>query len=452
MVLLRFLAGIIVLNCLWAGGLQAQSRADDLEAMLPKMPEKPAKVDSMDKLANLLSSTDFKKALKYANGAEKLSEKIHYTKGLAKIFATQGKIYVNIANEKDNQLPDYEKAAKLYRKAFNFYRALNEKGQVSRNEILGFLEGGVITVYQDLADIYYSDKKDYKKAASYYRVLSNKFEEYALYVRETGLNSTIEELKEEKLKEELLKKDLEKRNLEVKQRKLERDKAIQESKLKASESKLKSIYLIASLLGIALVLALAVVSFRDSRKQKNLNNQLTEQRNTLEVKNQDIEKKNREIARHRDEIQDKNVQITESINYAQRIQEAMLPADARIEASLPQSFIYYKPRDIVSGDFYWFAEVQPSINSLLAAINEATSKETEDTQQELRSQLSALQTSESGTSKLGTTVIEHPEIIIAAMDCTGHGVPGAFMSDGGKFYFERDCNPEKHYCTQGYFG
>ncbi|TAF64185.1 MAG: GAF domain-containing protein [Cytophagales bacterium] len=79
------------------------------------------------------------------------------------------------------------------------------------------------------------------------------------------------------------------------------------------------------------------------------------------------------------EIEKKNHDITSSINYAKRIQSAMLPARERIRESLPESFIYFRPRDIVSGDFYWFSE-------------------------------------------------KNDRIIITAVDCTGHGVPGAFMS------------------------
>jgi ligand-binding sensor domain-containing protein/serine phosphatase RsbU (regulator of sigma subunit) len=79
------------------------------------------------------------------------------------------------------------------------------------------------------------------------------------------------------------------------------------------------------------------------------------------------------------ELETKNKDITDSINYAKRIQEALLPARKSILEKLPDSFIYYKPRDIVSGDFYWFGETQ-----------------------------------------------DH--YIIAVVDCTGHGVPGAFMS------------------------
>lgn len=71
--------------------------------------------------------------------------------------------------------------------------------------------------------------------------------------------------------------------------------------------------------------------------------------------------------------------IKDSINYAKRIQEAILPNKALIKKALPNSFILYKPKAIVSGDFYWFS-------------------------------------------------IKENNILIAAVDCTGHGVPGAFMS------------------------
>jgi len=86
-----------------------------------------------------------------------------------------------------------------------------------------------------------------------------------------------------------------------------------------------------------------------------------------------------EIAKQKEELTLKNKNITDSINYAKRIQEAMLPSEWLLRKLLPQSFILYKPKDIVSGDFYWISE-------------------------------------------------KNNKIYIAAVDCTGHGVPGAFMS------------------------
>ena len=84
------------------------------------------------------------------------------------------------------------------------------------------------------------------------------------------------------------------------------------------------------------------------------------------------------------EILDKNRKITESINYAQRIQTSILPNNRLIRQHLPKSFIYYHPRDVVSGDFPWF-------------------------------------------------FIKEDYIYIAVVDCTGHGVPGALLSFIGYF-------------------
>ena len=98
------------------------------------------------------------------------------------------------------------------------------------------------------------------------------------------------------------------------------------------------------------------------------------------------EKERRKVARYQDEIlkqkneiQIKNIKFTDSITYAQRIQEAILPSQNLLKRFLPEHFIFFKPCDIVSGDFYWFKKSKSCF-------------------------------------------------YIAAADCTGHGVPGAFMS------------------------
>ncbi|MGM0496365.1 MAG: ligand-binding sensor domain-containing protein [Bacteroidota bacterium] len=87
----------------------------------------------------------------------------------------------------------------------------------------------------------------------------------------------------------------------------------------------------------------------------------------------------KQIAKQKEELSIKNKNITDSLIYAKRIQEALLPSDYTFKSHLSDSFIFYKPKDIVSGDFYW--------------INEKDDK-----------------------------------IFVAVVDCTGHGVPGAFMS------------------------
>lgn len=101
----------------------------------------------------------------------------------------------------------------------------------------------------------------------------------------------------------------------------------------------------------------------------------------------EIAQKNQSLTDKNAEILAKNKEITDSINYAKRIQEAILPSTQSFRKIFPKAFILYQPKDIVSGDFYWFADTK------------AKSKNQSD----------------------------ENDIFVAVADCTGHGVPGAFM-------------------------
>ncbi|PBQ34477.1 hypothetical protein CNR22_22745 [Sphingobacteriaceae bacterium] len=123
--------------------------------------------------------------------------------------------------------------------------------------------------------------------------------------------------------------------------------------------KTKAFYAIISILGIALIYFYTQYRTR-----------------AIKLKNKVLENK---VAERTKELEEKNRDIMGSITYAKRIQEAILPSKETIYKKLKKVFILYQPKDIVSGDFYWFAE-------------------------------------ENGIK------------IFAVVDCTGHGVPGAFMS------------------------
>jgi ligand-binding sensor domain-containing protein/serine phosphatase RsbU (regulator of sigma subunit) len=103
---------------------------------------------------------------------------------------------------------------------------------------------------------------------------------------------------------------------------------------------------------------------------------LEEEKRFLEER---VEERTVELKGANDQLSVAFKDIKDSINYAQRIQQAILPLSAEIRKELPDHFIYFKPRDVVSGDFYWFNK-------------------------------------------------KNDKVFIAACDCTGHGVPGAFMS------------------------
>jgi serine phosphatase RsbU (regulator of sigma subunit) len=101
--------------------------------------------------------------------------------------------------------------------------------------------------------------------------------------------------------------------------------------------------------------------------------------NTVKERTEEIAQSKEEIETQRDELFKQKQEILDSINYAQRIQEAVLPSEELLQDVLQDHFVFYKPRDIVSGDFYWIKKIR---NFSFAV----------------------------------------------AADCTGHGVPGAFMS------------------------
>jgi len=107
-----------------------------------------------------------------------------------------------------------------------------------------------------------------------------------------------------------------------------------------------------------------------------------------------LEDSNKQLAIQKDIIEEKNKSITDSINYAEKIQTAILPHYSSLQKCFPESFILFKPKDILSGDFYW---------------------------------------------------LNHKEdcLFLAAADCTGHGVPGSLMSMLGSTFLNEIVNEKK---------
>lgn len=126
---------------------------------------------------------------------------------------------------------------------------------------------------------------------------------------------------------------------------------------------------------VVLIAIIAFIKFREKQliKEKRILEQKVTERTA------EIQRQKTHIEEQKDIIERKNIDITDSIRYAKRIQDAILPADKLLRDNLKDFFILFLPKDIVSGDFYWVKE------------------------------------------KDGL-------LVIVAADCTGHGVPGAFMS------------------------
>jgi len=136
---------------------------------------------------------------------------------------------------------------------------------------------------------------------------------------------------------------------------------------------------------LSILMAGKYKSLQDEKKeaQKQLVVQLEETNIRLE---QEVAERTKQIESQKVELKEKNDDFIASIKYAERIQNAILPHDQKFKKLLPDSFVLFKPKDIVSGDFYWIEEIEPNPNW-----------------------------------PDGFTVY-------ATADCTGHGVPGAFVS------------------------
>jgi serine phosphatase RsbU (regulator of sigma subunit) len=133
---------------------------------------------------------------------------------------------------------------------------------------------------------------------------------------------------------------------------------------------------------IAVSLVVAYIRRREYnlvKEKEQLEMKVKERTAEVSRKNEELEIQRDAILAQRDLIRNKNKNITDSIVYASRIQSAILPPEYLLEGLLAHSFVIYLPKDIVSGDYYWIAQ-------------------------------------------------KHDKIIVTVADCTGHGVPGAFMS------------------------
>ncbi len=139
------------------------------------------------------------------------------------------------------------------------------------------------------------------------------------------------------------------------------------------------------ILGFVFMLIIAFNIFRNLKHKQKLNKILKEQRGEILIKNEELTQMNHEIVLHNEEISKRNNNITGSLKYAQKIQSALFPQEQLFKEYFNDGFVIHRPLEIVSGDFYWMKKIKNMV-------------------------------------------------VVAVADCTGHGVPGAFMSVLGIAY------------------
>ncbi|MCU0436886.1 MAG: tetratricopeptide repeat protein [Raineya sp.] len=196
-------------------------------------------------------------------------------------------------------------------------------------------------------------------------------------------------------------KELEKQKRETERKEAQRQKELDDQKREAERKEEQQKQAVLGIILGIVALFLAVVGYfliQNRKKNKELaakNATIEEQNSELQTQAEELRQQQEEIMAQRDAISQKNEALAEqnekiekSINAAKTIQTAILPYKEQMDRLLSEYFVIFKPRDVVSGDFYWLNEIEN-------------------------------------------------KVVIAAVDCTGHGVPGAFMSLIGNTMLEK---------------
>ncbi len=289
-----------------------------------------------------LAKKDMSKALTYYLKALDLDEELGDKRYISESNLLVGNLY--------NELGNYKLAIKHLERALEVAKIIRSKSKIQ-------------SAYETLAKVH-ANMKVYDKAFMY--------SEQAILYKDSVLN----EENQRNIAQQEARFQNESKEAQIKL--LQKDQLHNEAIIKQQ----KNIFL-AMGMAIVLFIVLVFVLIYNNRQKHFINQLLREQKTEIEQQRNNIVEQHKVLEVKNQEIAKKNIDITASINYAQRIQAAILPTAESISQIFEEFFIFYQPRDIVSGDFYW--AYQAKRNSKLYSI-----------------------------------------MVVA--DCVGHGVPGAFMS------------------------
>ena len=381
-------------------------------------------------------------ALKNFNQALPLVEEMKFDYGIASILSNIGIIYLyqdkldsaeNIylkvleldkkLNDKYEMSQTYNNLALIYQKkknrnkaAFYFKKSLDIKKEIGD-------KAGQASIYTNLATLFI-EKGDYETALKYLNraeriakkidsreFLKNIYNNYATVYEKLGdfKNAYFYEEKYVELKDSLITEEMQKQLLtlqtkyetqqkeqEIKMQKIKLAKVEAENKQKALRLEKERLLRIVLSVGFLLLVIGILFIYRSYRQKRKLSEELVRRNQVIESKNNKLNQLLSEIEKQKQHIELIHKELSESIDYAKRLQTSILPDVNILKKNIKDHFIMFFPRDKVSGDFYWWAHVE------------------------------------------GHTVI-------TIADCTGHGVPGAFMSMLGMSFLREIV--EKEYIT-----
>jgi serine phosphatase RsbU (regulator of sigma subunit)/tetratricopeptide (TPR) repeat protein len=272
------------------------------------------------------------KGLDYILKSIKMKEEIGYQRGVAVSMANVGNIYLD-----NNQL---SKAKSYGLKSFNLGKKIGYPSQIESAA--------------DLLSKVYERNGNYKAALEMHKL------------KITMRDSVLSEKNQSEATEQKFKYAYEKQaaadSIKSVEAKKVTDAKIETQKAQIKQTQIQNIALYGGVTVLLIFGGFMYTRFRISSRQNKI-----------------IEEQKLDVENARDLLEEKNTEITDSIQYAKRIQNAILPPAKIVKEHLKESFILYKPKDVVAGDFYWMEN-------------------------------------------------KNGKVLFAAADCTGHGVPGAMVS------------------------
>ncbi len=381
-----------------------------------------------------------KEALDFYRRSLQMNEKLGNRNAIAMINSNIALILAD--------MKQYEESLKYFEKTFVVRKAKDEKiGMISAlinmSVVLNNLKRYDESIQKLLKALDYArELNDTKQMRSCYGMLSETYQKAGNYeksmyyfdyykgfnklVQDEKVKKVTKDLMQERLKKELLKEKTIRDSLEliIKQRELQeketviaekdatnkkllknmtkkelqlevlkRDALLKDIKVKQTEADKRKTQLISLIVLIASLIIIGLILFAYFQKRKD-NQKLAEQNAEIIQQREEIITQNEELERASGIIKAVNDKLTSSIAYAEHIQKAMLSRSLSLQDILKDSFIFFRPRDVVSGDFYYYAQIDD-------------------------------------------------KVIVTAADCTGHGVPGAFLSMIGNNILSRVVEYEK---------
>ena len=344
--------------------LTSQSYSDAADAdtkaldLFKKVNDKIGMVNTNIYLGDIyFAQKKYESALPYYQQALKMYETSKDIRGQAKILHKIGVAYNNWGN--------YDEG----------YIFLNRGYELAKKNNLNSIANEI----QPALEVAKKNQSEYEKSKSDYVQKKEQQTQEAIKTKEMQINvlsaekeKSMEEIEKLSVEAQVKELKIKAQNDEIYRKKMESESQTKANELLKKEKELadaevgkQKLVIWGAVIFSVLGLLLFIFVFMAYRNKKKANDILTQ--------------KNEIIYKQKQQIEQKNVLITDSIDYAKNIQDAILPPYGMLSKYFPQSFILYKPKDIVSGDFYWMHE-------------------------------------------------DENNIYVAAADCTGHGVPGAFMS------------------------